>query len=202
LIYLKKKNKRKLFIILIVNRCGLIKIVVKEIKFINNTTGFLTNLQEKNIFYTTNGGSNWIYSIIGSNVGLIDMFLNNQGLGITVGYRGKIYRTTNLGGIIGINNNNEIIPNDFELFQNYPNPFNPSTKIKYQIKTEVRSQGSEVKLIIFDILGREIETMVNSKQKPGIYEVTFDGNNLSSGIYFYRIVVGDFASVKRMVLIK
>lgn len=88
-------------------------------------------------------------------------------------------------------------PLDYSLSQNYPNPFNPITNIRYSIKDQ-----KLVTLKIYDILGREVKTLVNEVKTPGEYLVEFNGSELSSGIYFYRIVVGDFTAVKRMVLIK
>ncbi|MCB0729365.1 MAG: T9SS type A sorting domain-containing protein, partial [Ignavibacteriae bacterium] len=103
------------------------------------------------------------------------------------------------------NNESELIKNDFELFQNYPNPFNPTTIIKYSIPNTVSnniSTASNVKLKVFDVLGREIKTIVNQSQKPGTYEVQFDASELSSGIYFYTLKTGSFYSTKKMLLIK
>jgi hypothetical protein len=94
------------------------------------------------------------------------------------------------------------IPSEYKLYNNYPNPFNPYTIIKYQIKAEGSSQNPEVRIMIYDVLGKEIETLVNEKQSPGTYEVKFDGSNLPNGIYFYTIRSGDFVDTKRMVLIK
>jgi hypothetical protein len=92
-------------------------------------------------------------------------------------------------------NNTE--PIKYELSQNYPNPFNPITNIKYQIQ-----KTGQVTLKIYDITGREIKTLVNEIKNPGSYIVTFNGTELSSGVYFYRIQSGDFVQVKKMVLIK
>jgi len=103
---------------------------------------------------------------------------------------------------IGISLISTEIPTEYKLYNNYPNPFNPSTNIKYQIKAEVSSQYSEVRIIIYDILGKEIEKLVNEKQSPGTYEINFDGSNLSNGIYFYTLRSGDFTDTKRMMLIK
>ena len=83
------------------------------------------------------------------------------------------------------------------MHQNYPNPFNPVTKIKFEIPS-----GELVKLVIFDILGREIKTLVNSRMNPGIYEYEFDASRLSSGVYFYKMQAGEFNDVKKMLLIK
>ena len=89
------------------------------------------------------------------------------------------------------------VPRSFALFQNYPNPFNPTTVISYQL-----SAVSHVTLKIYDVLGREVGTLVNEVQKVGIYEVTFDGSRLASGVYFYRLVAGGFVSVRKLVLVK
>ncbi|MBK7499803.1 MAG: T9SS type A sorting domain-containing protein [Ignavibacteriales bacterium] len=83
------------------------------------------------------------------------------------------------------------------LEQNYPNPFNPTTKIRYSIP-----EYSSVTLKVFNLLGEEIETLVNSEQSAGVYEATFDASNLSSGIYFYTLKTDNFSSSKKMILIK
>jgi len=95
---------------------------------------------------------------------------------------------------------NEIINNEpykYNLLQNFPNPFNPSTMIDYTI-----AKNEQVQIKVFDLIGREIVTLVNEMQVPGSYNVTFNAKNLSSGIYFYRISAGSFTDVKRMVLVK
>ena len=99
---------------------------------------------------------------------------------------------------------NSIMHNSFSLSQNYPNPFNPSTTIKYTIpgSTEYNSVLQNVKLNIYDILGREVATLINQKQKPGSYVVEFMGNELPSGIYFYRLQAGNFIETKKMILLK
>jgi hypothetical protein len=98
---------------------------------------------------------------------------------------------------ININQVSSTIPDKFELMQNYPNPFNPSTIIRFQIK-----DSRFVTLKVYDILGKEIETLINGNLKAGIYETQFSGNRLASGVYFYKLAAGDFTTVKRMVLLK
>jgi len=98
---------------------------------------------------------------------------------------------------IGIQNISNEIPKQFSLSQNYPNPFNPNSKIKFQI-----ASLSNAKLVVFDILGREVETLVNEQLKPGTYQVDFDGSKLASGVYFYKLETKDFTETKRMVLVK
>jgi len=91
----------------------------------------------------------------------------------------------------------EIIPAEFFVEQNYPNPFNPITKIKFGLP-----KASNVKLIIYDVIGREILELVNEFKQENTYEVEFDGTNLPSGVYFYRLSAGENAVEKKMVLIK
>jgi hypothetical protein len=88
-------------------------------------------------------------------------------------------------------------PEVFDLAQNYPNPFNPATKIDYSI-----ADVTNVELVIFNSIGEEVAVMVNEVQQPGRYTVNFDAASLSSGVYFYKLVAGDFVSIKKMILIK
>ncbi|MFH1197462.1 MAG: T9SS type A sorting domain-containing protein [bacterium] len=97
------------------------------------------------------------------------------------------------------------IPVTFMLHQNYPNPFNPSTTIQYSIpgvETPYMASLQHVTLKVYDVLGREVKTLVNETQNPGNYEVTFDAANFASGVYFFRIEAYDFVDVKKMLLIK
>jgi len=89
------------------------------------------------------------------------------------------------------------IPNTYRLYQNYPNPFNPVTKIKFGLP-----KNDNVKLVVYDVLGREIIVFVNEYKTANTYEVDFDGTNLSSGIYFYKLEATDFFAVKKMLLVK
>jgi len=95
-----------------------------------------------------------------------------------------------------VDNNQQQI-DGFNLSQNYPNPFNPSTKIKFTIPEQ-----TNVKLVIYDITGKEIETLINKEMRPGSYEVNFNGKDLSSGIYFYRLTAGSKYKTGKMLLIK
>jgi hypothetical protein len=99
--------------------------------------------------------------------------------------------------LVGVGNNTTIIPGTYALSQNYPNPFNPVTQIKFDLP----KQGFTT-LKVFDILGREVSRLVNEVKTPGSYIVDFDGTNLSSGVYFYKLEVNGFSDIKRMVLIK
>jgi len=107
--------------------------------------------------------------------------------------------------LIGIRKISTDVPRDYSLSQNYPNPFNPSTTIKFEIPNfpllkGVRGMG--VRLIIYDILGREVTTLVNEQLKSGTYEVTWDASKYASSVYFYKLTAGEFTEAKKMVLIK
>ena len=103
--------------------------------------------------------------------------------------------------VIGINQLSTVVPEKFNLSQNYPNPFNPSTKIQFDVKNSV-SGPSNVKLVIYNMTGKEVATLVNEKLSSGSYEVNFNGGNLSSGVYYYRLQVDGFSETKKMSLIK
>jgi hypothetical protein len=95
-------------------------------------------------------------------------------------------------------------PRTLELMQNYPNPFNPVTTIKYTVEG-VRGQGpgvSKTSLNVYDVLGRQVATLVDEVKAPGSYEARFDGTGLSSGVYFYRLTAGAFVQSRTMLLIK
>jgi len=124
--------------------------------------------------------------------------------------------------ITGIEKQNLLLPESFTLSQNYPNPFNPSTTIEYEIprvtpplipSREGKEQSNRlarnllggsvlITLKIYDILGREVATLVNKKQNPGNYHVQFDASKLSSGIYYYRLKAGNFIETKKMILLR
>jgi len=91
----------------------------------------------------------------------------------------------------------ELVPNEFNLFQNYPNPFNPATSIKFALQ-----KAGIVNLIVYNMLGEQIATLVNEVKEAGFYDVQFDASNLSTGVYIYRFTAGDFVQTKKMTLMK
>ncbi|MBK9333016.1 MAG: T9SS type A sorting domain-containing protein [Ignavibacteria bacterium] len=112
------------------------------------------------------------------------------------------YRTNQHGFIppdepVGIQPMNTNVPSSFNLYQNFPNPFNPATSIKFDI-----AKSGNVKLTVFDILGREVFTLVNENLNPGTYQVNLDGSNISSGVYFYKFSTEGFTEMKRMIMMK
>lgn len=102
-----------------------------------------------------------------------------------------------VGPQVGINSISSNIPKSFSLYQNYPNPFNPATIIKFTIP-----KNSFVSIKVFDIVGREVKDVINQNLIAGEYKVDFDGSSLESGIYFYRIIAGDFYETRKMILLK
>ena len=116
-----------------------------------------------------------------------------------------------LSEITGIQNISTEIPSSFSLKQNFPNPFNPTTKIKFSVP-QVRHLfggsspnglgGAPVLLKVYDVTGREVQTLVNESLQPGTYVTSFDGSKLNSGVYFYKLTSGDFSETKKMLLVK
>lgn len=175
---------------------------LKFINFINQNTGYIIGSRSTTM-KTTNGGINWgfqsmgVYQINDNNrifvADSVNMFI--------VGENSYVFKSTDGGGSIsypiGIEPVSIEIPDKYQLFQNNPNPFNPTTKIKFGIPSQ-----SNAKIIIYDLLGREVTTLVNEQLRPGTYEVDWDGSGFASGVYFYSLVTNDFVEAKRMVLIK
>jgi photosystem II stability/assembly factor-like uncharacterized protein len=175
-----------------------------ESYFINSSTGWVVG-DAGTILKTTNGGENWGRQSTGFQYWIWDVYFPNENTGWAVGGNGTILKTTNSGGPIGIKSIASEIPERFSLYQNYPNPFNPVTKIKFSIPASPLSsigEGLGVRLVIYDILGREVATLVNDKLKSGSYEATWDGTNYPSGVYFYKLSAEGFSETKKMVLMK
>ncbi|MCP5062900.1 MAG: T9SS type A sorting domain-containing protein [Ignavibacteriae bacterium] len=113
----------------------------------------------------------------------------------------KIYGDSTL---VGVKKDVKSLPTEFSLSQNYPNPFNPTTTIRYSIPVvgEKYSFITNVKLKVYDILGKEVATLINKQQKSGNHEVIFDATNLSSGVYYYQLKSGKFIETKKMIILK
>ena len=126
----------------------------------------------------------------------INIFVYKSGASISSNSNVQQSLRTSVTGTVGISNNNSIA-SDYSLSQNYPNPFNPSTNFNFSIP-----KNENVSLKIYDVLGNEVETLVNGQLNAGTYGVDFDGSKYSSGIYFYTLISGSFKETKRMNLIK
>jgi hypothetical protein len=153
------------------------------------------------LFMTTNFGTNWRLKNQGlESYGIISFAASSDK--VFAGTIGSSVWRRNLSDIIGIHNISSEIPDKYSLMQNYPNPFNPSTTIRFQIK-----DSRFVKLSVYDAIGKEVAILVNEILQAGLYEIPFSinqfsNNNISSGVYYYRLTAGDFTEVKKMVLIK
>jgi hypothetical protein len=157
----------------------------------------------------SNAAINWAatgYAICtAGNDQLSPMIVSNGNLGAIVvwqdfrnGNNFDIYETGfNTSGFVAIENGGSIIPDIFSLSQNYPNPFNPSTKISYQLPN-----AGNVKISIYDALGKNVSVLVNESQNAGNYNVEWNAGNLPSGVYIYKIEAGSFTDSKKMILVK
>ncbi|NWG27973.1 MAG: T9SS type A sorting domain-containing protein [Ignavibacteriaceae bacterium] len=138
--------------------------------------------------------------------GITYSFISDSGVGKVSNIKSNngnisLYKTTNnkirlIASAEKISNSTNL-PTVYSLMQNYPNPFNPTTIIKYSLP-----KVSDVKLIVYDILGREVAVLINNQQQPGRYEIKWEASNVSSGIYFYSISAGNFQQTKKMILLK
>ena len=149
------------------------------------------------ILKTTNGGSTWQPQQSGTSLRLNKVYFVDQDFGFVVGENGLILRTTSGGEPVNRIYDELSEVNSFNLSQNYPNPFNPATSIQYAV---VNRQF--VTLIVYDVLGNKVATLVNEEKPAGEYEVEFDGSKLPSGIYFYQLKAGTFVETKKMILLK
>ncbi|MDQ3194249.1 MAG: T9SS type A sorting domain-containing protein, partial [Bacteroidota bacterium] len=166
------------------------------IGFINANTGWLGGWYF-NTYKTTDGGDTWNMDPWSYNLNRIRKISDTISYAVGRG----VYKFSR-DSIVGITTVNNFVPEIYLLHQNYPNPFNPVTKIKIDIPSNVKGQTSDVKLVVYVALGKEVITIMNDLLFPGSYEVEFDGSNFSSGIYLYKIQMEDFSEVKRMILLK
>jgi hypothetical protein len=175
---------------------------LSSVYFTDNQTGWVVGYSGS-VMKTTNGGLNWVLQRSGTTNYLYDVSFADANNGWAVGNNGTILHTTN-GGVTFIEEENSFTqPKEFLLQQNYPNPFNPSTIIQYTI-----SSIQFVTLKVYDLLGREVATLVDEYRNAGSYEVEFPtvetghAPSLPSGVYFYRLQTGNFVETKKMILLK
>lgn len=164
-----------------------------------------TLIAKENLYYMT-----WTHTIVKTNsqvaysvadtdiVYITDnyIFLLGDSVRYSKWYAGSTFYPFTWTDVTGTKNTTHK-PSTFRLYQNYPNPFNPRTKIKYQIP-----ELSNIKLTVYDVLGREVRTLVNEEKPAGSYEAEFNGKDLPSGVYFYRIETGKYSDTKKFVLLK
>ncbi len=170
---------------------------------VSNRDGYIFAGTEINgVFVSTDNGEEWVQI----NEGLTNYMI----LSLMVKQDGYIFAGTNGSGVFrstssttGVDESNQFIYS-FKLFQNYPNPFNPSTIIKFSIPSveTYRDASLLITLKVFDILGKEVATLVNEEKPAGNYEVEFNASHLASGIYYYQLKAGDYVELKKMILMK
>ena len=145
---------------------------------------------------TTSATGNFSFLINDPSINSVTLTATNPFTGSTSGFA-----RYNLVTPVDDENN---FPTEFALEQNYPNPFNPSTTIKYTIPSVISTEGRNlnVQLKVYDVLGNEVATLVNEEKPAGSFEVKFDASELTSGVYFYKILAGNFVETKKMILIR
>jgi Secretion system C-terminal sorting domain len=116
---------------------------------------------------------------------------------ITLSMNNPVLETARWSNLIGIQATGTEIPQVYKLYQNYPNPFNPSTTINFDIV-----KAGIVRIVLYDVLGREVKTIVNEYTDPGRFKVVFTADNLASGLYFYKITSNEFTDVKKLLIVK
>lgn len=147
------------------------------------------------VYLSTNNGLNWIQKNGGmGNITILSLLINS-------GYilAGSYYTSwkRSLSEIIGIKNISSETPKQFSLSQNYPNPFNPTTRIQFAL-----SKSSFATLVVYDALGREVETLVSEQLNAGTYEADWNASNVPSGVYFYQLTSGEFSQTNKIILAK
>ena len=174
-----------------------------SVHFINENIGWaaggyrIDGQLKSSIIKTTDGGNTWIDQQGPSSIGLSKLYFMNENTGWVVG--DGIFKTTT-GGVSDIDDksgSSSFIPKEIELYQNYPNPFNPSTFIAYRL-----TKSQHVKLQVFNILGKEIELLVDQIQNAGNYKFNWYPGRAASGVYFYRLTTATQIITKKMLLLK
>ena len=170
--------------------------ILYSIHFINAFTGYVVG-ENGTILKTTNGGEYWFTQPIPTTKSLSSVFMVDANTCYVGGSECTILCTTNGGVPIAVSINQKRIPKYFTLSQNYPNPFNPLTQITFSVP-----KATNVTLKVYDILGQEIALLVNERKQAGEYNVTWNAEGVTSGVYFYRIVAGGFIQTNKMVVVK
>lgn len=149
------------------------------------------------VFMTTNYGTSWVELADGlPNTVAISLDYNTSANRIRIGTHGRGVWQAN-GPLVGIINHNENIPDNFNLGQNFPNPFNPATIIRFSLK-----ENSFTRLTVFDAVGKVVKVLVEKELKAGTYDVSFDGSDIASGLYFYKLQTPNFSDTKKMMMVK
>ncbi len=170
------------------------------ISFVDTSRGWMVEpYPYVQIWNTTDGGANWTKQDERPAETRVDdgIYFLDSLHGWMVGTEGMVLHTSNGGVSTGVEKGGTAIPRQFGLFQNHPNPFNPSTSIRYEMPGK-----RFVTVKVYDLLGREITTLVNETKPPGIYEVNWNASNVVSGVYFYIMRAGHQSITRKMLVIR
>jgi photosystem II stability/assembly factor-like uncharacterized protein len=148
------------------------------------------------VLFTTDGGNTWHIDLSITFNYFSGLYFIDPNTAIFVGGGGTILKA-DISNLTSVPKTKDVIATQYKLEQNYPNPFNPNTLIKYSV-----SQTCHITLTVFDLLGREVITLIDEEKNPGNYEVEFKDNNYASGIYFYKLRTNKFTETKKMLLLK
>ncbi len=176
------------------------------VQFVNDSTGWVVggSNTEAIVFHTSDGGNNWTSQTPGTSNFLSGVSFVDEDNGWAVGFNGTIIHTST-GGIVGIEDDDYTashLPEKFMLYDNYPNPFNPATTIRYALPVQ-----SQITLKIYNVLGKEIRTLVRGIQPAGENSVVWDSRNnfdepVGSGVYIYQLKTQNTILSKKMILIR
>jgi photosystem II stability/assembly factor-like uncharacterized protein len=166
------------------------------ISFRTEREGWIALGLGQKFLFTIDAGKRWsTYTTVGEE-SIQDLIFSGKKYGVAIGQRAAILRYNS--DLVNIHNPNSNLPASIELKQNYPNPFNPETVISFSL-----SRNENVSLIIYDMLGKEIKTLINGIVEPGEHKIKFDASDISAGIYFYTLKTGnDFTQTRKMILVK
>ena len=177
--------------------------------FVNPDVGFAVGGQGI-IIKTSDSGQNWEFMNSTTSQSLTSIKMQNELIGVVVG-SGIILKTIDGGNtwiqkqvITDLTQDKSKDITSYILVQNYPNPFNPNTSIQYAVSSLPTGQAGRqfVTLKVYDVLGNEVATLVNEEKPAGSYKVEFNGDGLTSGVYFYKLRAGSYVEVKKMVLLR
>jgi hypothetical protein len=148
------------------------------------------------IWFTDDNGANWHAQYSADSHDLYALCFTDSARGYAAGNGGTVLQTTSPGTVTGVREGSTA-PAAFRLAQNYPNPFNPETRIEFQLP----AQGP-VSLVVYDLLGREVATLVDDVLEAGPHLVTWNAASLSTGVYFYRLHAGAFTQTRKLLLVR
>jgi photosystem II stability/assembly factor-like uncharacterized protein len=180
----------------IIDRSVGTSVTLRDMAFLNSGEMYVAGDGGK-IYYSTNSGADWYSQYTADSHDLYALAFTDSSHGYAIGNGGTVLVTKSTGTVTQMKDNLSALPNEFKLYQNYPNPFNPVTIIRYDLPSQTK-----VTLKIYNILGQEVETLVDAVQEAGAKSISWNAGCLASGIYFYQLSTGISTSVKKMLLIR